>query len=119
MGMFSDALRSEVGSYDDTEWRGRLGTHDVHLFAKPLTSADFSQVSRKHPDFMSNPTPEGMVDMLILKCRGENDVKAFDRGDKPVLMRVNTNVLGEIFAALFGTQLDEYTEDDLDADVKN
>lgn len=119
MGRFTNALKAEIGSYENTEWSGKLGGIDANLFAKPITSADISRISRKFPDFAQNPSPEGMVEMMILKCLDENDDKAFDVRDKNLLMNVGTNKLGEIFGALFGGQMDEYTEDDLETDIKN
>lgn len=119
MGRFSDALKAEVGSYDDSEWQGQLGGHEVTLVTQPINSKDISEISRKHPNFTVAPSPEAMVDLMILKCRDENGTKAFDRGDKPFLMRVKTDKIGEIFGELFGGQLDEYTEDDVEDDVKN
>jgi hypothetical protein len=80
---------------------------------------DMTQISRKHPNFAQAPSLEGMVDLLILKSRDAGDNTAFDKTDKPLLMRCGTTKIGDIFSGLFGDQMDEYTEEDLDDAVKN
>lgn len=119
MGRFKDALLKEVGSYDDTEWTGTLGDTQVTLTSQPLTSADYTVIGKRHPNFAQAPTLEGMVDMLIRKCKDEHDNPAFDKSDKPLLMRVGTNKIGDIFGDLFGGQMDEYTDEDAEDDIKN
>jgi hypothetical protein len=112
MGALSDAVRSESNSYTDSEWSGNLGTVAVTIYAKPLTPADLARLGPKHAGFVNNPSLEGMVDLIILKARDGNNLAAFDKGDKPLMMRWNTNKVGEIFAALFGEQMETLNEDD-------
>jgi hypothetical protein len=112
MGIFSDAIRNEVSSYADSEWTGTLGKNTVTIYSKPLTPADLARLGPKHAGFMSSPTLEGMVDLIILKARDGHSNPAFDKGDKPVMMRFNTNKIGEIFGALFGEQIEMLNEDD-------
>lgn len=112
------ALMQEVGSYDDSEWTGKIGAADVVLMAQPLTPADMTQISRKHPNFTSSPSLEGMIDLMIMKCKDSHGQLAFAKTNKSLLMRVGTDKIGEIFGELFGAQMEEYTEEDLDADVK-
>ena len=119
MGKFSDALRAEVSSYGETEWNGQLGGVDVKLMSKPITSADMTRIGRAHPDFTRSPNMEGMVDLLIIKATDDNGDKAFDKGDKPMLMRIGTNRIGEIFHALFADQLVEDDDEKFEERVKN
>jgi precorrin-4 methylase len=112
MGVFSDAVKSEASSYADSEWTGTLGTATVTIYAKPLTPADLARLGPKHAGFVNSPTLEGMVDLIIAKARDGHNVLAFDKGDKPLMMRWNTNKVGEIFAALFGEQMETLNEDD-------
>mgnify|MGYP000199147942 CR=1 FL=1 len=112
MGILSELVRSEVGSYVDSEWTGTLGTTNVTLYAKPLTPADFARLGPKHAGFVTNPTLEGMVELIIAKARDAHGALAFDKGDKPVMMRFNSNKIGEIFAALFGAQMEVINEGD-------
>lgn len=119
MGRFSDALKAELAITPDTEWTGTLGGQEVMLRSRPITPADMTRISRQHPDFARSPSMDGMVDLLILKCRDDQDQPAFDKGDKPLLTRVGTNKIAEIFSALFGSQLVEDDEEAFEARVKN
>lgn len=120
MGKFSDALRDEVSGHSDTEWTGTLGKmDDVKLVSGPLTPNDITRISRVHPNFAQSPNMEGMVDLLILKCRDDDDQKAFDKGDKPLLMRMGTNKVAEIFQALFASQLVDDDDEAFEDRVKN
>ena len=122
MGKFSDRLMKAVKSYSDTEWTGKLYEDDdeITLAARPLTPADMAQIARNHPDFGRNPSLEGMVDLIILKAKDPLDgLRAFDKGDKPILMKLETDKVGEIFAALFGKQLVEDDDEKFEARVGN
>ena len=63
---------------------------------------------------------DGMVDLIILKAKDPADgLRAFDKGDKPILMKLATDKVGEIFAALFGKQLVEDDDEKFEARVGN
>jgi len=119
MATFSKMVSAEAGSYEDTTWEGTFAGEHVRFFSRPLTSSDMTKISRAHPNFGASPTFEGMVDLLILKVRDEHGEKGFDRSDKPVLMRVSTEKVGEIFAALFGSQFDDDSDEAHEERVKN
>lgn len=110
MGRFSDALRAEVSSYTGSTWTGELGGSLVTLTASPLTAKDMTAIRRAHPDFQVNPSLAGMVDLILLKARDEADEKAFDLTDKPILLRMSANKVGEIFGGLFGAQFEPEDE---------
>lgn len=111
MGRYSDALRQQVDAYGESEWMGNLGGVDVHLKSLPLTNADIMNVNRKHKGWINDPTPEAMIDCLILKARSFDDgQKAFDMADKPMLMRMTTEDIGEIFQALLGSAFEDTHE---------
>lgn len=115
----SNALKAEIASYDDAEWTGTLGGQSVTLSARPLTSADITVISRKHPTFTQAPSLEGMVDLLIMKAQSPDGSQAFSKADKPLMMRLSTDKIGEIFGELFGSQMDEYGEEEHEEAVKN
>lgn len=110
MGRFSEALRAEVSSYEDTSWSGTLGGIQVTLSASPLTPKDMTFIRRQHPDFQMNPSLAGMVDLIILKATDEKGDKAFDVTDKVFLVRTSATKIGEIFGGLFGSQFDAEDE---------
>jgi hypothetical protein len=120
MGKFSDSLLEEVKSYTDTEWTGALGKREITLVAKPITPADMTIISRAHPDFGRSPSMEGMVDLIIHKARDPADnQKAFDRGDKPLVMKLGTDKIAEIFTALFGKQMVEDSDEEFEDRMGN
>ena len=82
-----------------------LGGQSVTLKASALTAQDMTVLKRKHPDFMSNPSMEGMVDLLIRKARLADGEKAFTLEHKPLLMRLALNLVSGAFGELFGEQL--------------
>ena len=119
MGRYSDALKQQVASYGESEWVGKLGDVDVHLKSLPLTNADITNVARKHKGWINEPTVESMVDCLILKARSADDgQRAFDMTDKPLLMRMTAEEVGDIFSALLGSAFED-TEEAHEERVKN
>ena len=72
------------------------------LFATPLNAGEFSRLQKKHPNFLTNMTIEGLVDLIIMKALDEDGEKAFDVGDKPILMRQPVNVVSEVAGQLMG-----------------
>lgn len=115
MARFSNLVDAEARSYGLTEWNGKLGGEDVSLFATPLTAGDFEHAARrtKNPNFTQSPTIEGMVEILIRKCRDEHGEAAFNLVDKSGMMKWKTDLIAEIFGALFGDLVvdDEAVED--------
>lgn len=110
MGKYSEDLREAISgvSYTEADFDVNGKGKIVTLYAKPLTPADFQAITRKHPTFMSNPTFEGMIDLLIRKCLDdlEEKSKAFDLVDKEFLMRRAANVIGDLFNKLFSAQME-------------
>ena len=106
MGRFSDNLRNEISSYVDTTWTGELGGQMITLSATPVSTKDMTFIRRQHPDFQVNPSLAGMVDLIMLKARDTEGNKAFDLTDKPFLLRISANKIGEIFGGLFGDQFE-------------
>ena len=119
MGRFSDAIKAEISSYAGTSWSGDLGGQTITLTATPITPKDMSVIRRTHPDFQTNPSLAGMLDMIILKARDESGEVAFDLTDKPFLMRISASKVGEIFGGLFGSQFEAEDEQGFEDRKKN
>lgn len=119
MGRYSEALQQQIDSYGESEWVGKLGEVDVHLKSLPLTNADITSIARKHKGWINEPTVESMIDCLIRKARNADDgQKAFDMTDKPLLMRMTAEEVGEIFSALLGSAFED-TQKEHEGRVKN
>ena len=72
------------------------------LFATPLNAGEFTRLQKKHPNFLNNMTVEGLIDMLIMKAMDGEGNKAFDLGDKPVLMRQPVGLISNVAGQLMG-----------------
>lgn len=119
MGRFSDALKAEISSYAGSSWTGELGGQQITLTATPITPKDMSVIRRTHPDFQTNPSLPGMLDLIILKARDDSGEAAFDLTDKPFLMRISASKVGEIFGGLFGSQFEAEDEQGFEDRKKN
>lgn len=121
MGKFNELLKATVSEQADSTSELILsGGTVVNLIAKPLRPADFVPLKRNHPDFVSNPTPEGMVELIIAKARdAADDTPAFDVRDRAFLMRMDTVVIGRIFSDLFGGQMTKAADDEIKEKVGN
>lgn len=120
MARYSDAAADEAGSYGVTTWTGKIGSVDAVLTATPLTPNDYSHAARrtKNPNFAQAPTTEGMVELLIRKCRDDKGADAFTLVDKPAMMKWKASLIGDIFFALFG-EGDADSDDKIEDAIKN
>jgi len=91
----------ELGSFEVEEW-GDDGK-PLTLFFTDVAARDMSKIQKKHKDFINNPTMDAMVDMIILKAMTKEGEKAFDVGDKFILMGEPLNVIAKVFGAIFET----------------
>ena len=73
------------------------------MYISSLTCADLDKLQRKHKDFLTNPTINGMVDMIILKAEDREGQKLFTLEDKPFLMREELNTVSRIAGEMFST----------------
>ena len=92
-------IRVEVAEWGDKN-------EPMVLFATPLNAGEFSRLQKKHPNFLNNMTIEGLVDLIIMKALDEDGEKAFDVGDKPVLMRQSVTIVSEVAGQLMGEMND-------------
>ena len=117
MGKFNELLKATVAEqpYSSTEIT-LAGGAVVNLVAKPLRPIDLANIKHQHPDFMRNPTLEGMVDLIVAKARDVVDDAAavFDARDKPFLMRMDSTVITKAFGDLFGAQLEMVADEEIE-----
>lgn len=120
-GLFTQALKDEIASYDMREWTGKIGETDVTLYAKPLAPVDVERVLNKYPDFMQAPQPAAMVNLICNKVVTEDGKKAFVLGvDGPLLKQAKIALTTDIFNALFGDDFEEGSFDEkVEESVKN
>ena len=97
------AKRAEkgLGSFEVEEW-GDDGK-PLTLFFTDVAARDMCKIQKTHKDFINNPTMDAMVDMIILKAMTKEGEKAFDVGDKFILMGEPLNVIAKVFGAIFET----------------
>ena len=83
-----------------------LGGVEITLTSTALTGQDMTFARKKQADFMSNPSMETMVDLLIRKAKlASGGGAAFDLTHKPMLLRLKTSLVSGVFSDLFGDQL--------------
>lgn len=112
------ALKAELASYDHTEWSGEIGGQPITLCAKPLSSADITAVRRKHPDFTTQPTPSGMIMLIMRKSVDGDGNRVFTPKHGPLFERLKTTVVTDIFNDLFGSQFEDDDDETSEERVK-
>lgn len=75
----------------------------LEVYAGPLTCFDLDKIQKKHKDFLSSQSIEGMVDLIILKAEGKDGEKLFTLEDKPHLMREPLAVVARVSAELLSS----------------
>jgi hypothetical protein len=97
----ANRAEKELSSIDVEEWGE--GDQAQTLFFTEVSARDMSKIQKKHPDFINNPTMDAMVEMIILKCQNADGEKAFDVGDKFILMGEPLVLIAKVFGAVFET----------------
>ena len=107
-----ELLKAESGSYDNGEWTGLIGGEEVTLYARPLSPADETRITKKFPNFMQNPGTAGMAYAIALKAVDEEGNRVFSPGKHLTLLnRLKMELIADIFGGLFGDQVEEYNDD--------
>ena len=75
----------------------------LELFAGALTCYDLDRIQKKHKDFLSSQSIEGMVDLIILKAENGDGDRLFTLEDKPHLMREPLSVVTRVAAEMMGS----------------
>ena len=97
---------NELHHFEIEEW----GEDDEPLiiYHHKFTAGEMNRVQKKHSNFLSNPTLEAFVDIIILKALDKDGEKLFDIVDKPVLMREQIGVISRAANGLMaGTDTEE------------
>ena len=105
-------LKAAAAEMDDAKTVMVLAGTPVTLYSSPLTPNDMKVIARKHPNFMLQPSMEGMVDLIILKAKSDDGEKVFNLEHKPLLMRLSSNIVTAAFGDLFGEQLTSDEDED-------
>lgn len=108
-------LNAAIAEVAESESTMVLAGTEVKLFATALTPNDLKIIARKHPNFMMQPTMDGMIDLIINKARGADGQKVFTLEHRALLMRLPSAVTTGVFGDLFGEQLTPETEEAQDA----
>ena len=82
----------------------------MRIYAGPVTGQDMDKISRRHPDFLRNPTMEAQVDLIILKTEDEDGESCFTLEDKMVMLSEPAALISTIFASVFSASSVEEQE---------
>ena len=75
----------------------------LQIYASALTCQEFDRIQKKHKDFLSSQSIEGMVDLIILKAENGDGDRLFTLEDKPHLMREPLSVVTRVAAEMMGS----------------
>jgi len=102
------AARERV-SAEVAEWGDSDGP--MVIYAGPVTGHDIDRIVRKHPNFLTNPSMEAMVDMIIHKGEDENGEKMFTLEDKHPMLSEPFSIIAEVFGAIFSaTSVEDHSK---------
>lgn len=119
MSILGDKIKASLENVERNKCTFKLGDETITLYAKPITGMDVEAITRRHPDFATNPSMSASVDMIIRKAETEDGEKALDVGDKPHFMRKDLDFIANIRNQLFPDEDTDLTDDAIEADVKN
>jgi|13_taG_2_1085334.scaffolds.fasta_scaffold07129_3 hypothetical protein len=77
------------------------GNAPLYIHYGAVTGQDIDRVTRKHKDFLSNPTIAAMVELIIIKAEDEQGEKLFTIEDKKVLLNEPITLITGIFSSVF------------------
>lgn len=97
----ANRAEKELSSIEVEEW-GENGEPQT-LFFSEVSARDLSKIQKKHPNFLSDPSMDAMVELIILKAMTKDGEKAFDIGDKFILMGEPLGTIAKVFGAVFNT----------------
>ena len=83
------------------EWGDDKGP--LKLYYHPVSGSDISRVQRKYKDFLSNPSMDAMVELIIIKAIDANDEKMFGLEDKAILNRQPAGLIATVLGSIFET----------------
>ena len=101
-------LRERIAANRETRERNCVEVADwgdengsMRIFSGPVTGAEIDRVVKKHSGFLTNPSIEAMVDMIILKAEDDNGEKHFTIEDKMTMLHEPFNIVADVFASVF------------------
>lgn len=108
-----------IASTGRNSWTGLLHGTEVTLYSKPICPQDHQYLRKKHyPDFLQNMPMGAMIELIALKAEDEGGNLVFKPAlHVPTLMRMNQDLAADIFAELFGDQLEPETDDQFEERV--
>lgn len=77
------------------------GDIPLQIFFGGITGQDIDRITRKHKDFLTNPTIASMVELIILKAEDSDGEKLFTIEDKMVLLKEPLVTIAELFGEMF------------------
>jgi hypothetical protein len=90
------------------EWGDSDGP--MKIYSGLVTGADIDRIVRRHANFLTSPSMEAMVDMIIHKAEDENGEKHFTLEDKQPMLGEPFGLIAEIFGTVFSADSVEEQE---------
>jgi len=77
------------------------GNSPLQIFFSGVTGQDIDRVTRKHKDFLTNPSIASMVELIIIKAEDSQGEKLFTIEDKKVLLNEPLGLIADLFGEMF------------------
>jgi len=94
-----DRRKIEIRKIEVPEW-GDKGKPFV-MYCGTLSCYDLSRIQKRHPSFLTNPSIDAMIDLIVLKAADKSGEKLFTSEDRIDLMGEETTVISEIANQMF------------------
>jgi hypothetical protein len=92
--------RIKSAQAEDARIPVRVDRWDTTIYFRPTTPRDIENITRKHRDFLTNPTMAAFVEMIVARAENEDGSKAFTSDDKHTLLSEPIEIINMIGAAI-------------------
>ena len=95
----AERRRKEARIIEVPEWGEDGAPLLIHVY--PITAGDLNKIQRKHKNFLTDQTIDGMVDLIILKAGDADNNRLFTLADKTYLMDEPAPLIANIAQEMF------------------
>lgn len=118
MSILGEKLKANLSDFRH-EVTVEFGGESVTLYAQPMTGSDLDKLVLRHRDFGQKVSAAAMVDSIIMKAETESGEKAFDVGDKALLLKQPLGWLAKIKSGLMPDDDIDMSDDAVKDEVGN
>lgn len=113
------ALKGHIEAQPIRKWEGTVNGHRMTLHARPLTPSVSSRIKRRFKDGADPSPSEIQVEMIFQAAITPDGDRVFSDRHRALLMRLDNELIADIYSALFGNDADGETEEQFEERVGN